>query len=126
MRRIFLFIDDDPIANLINRKFLETSIGQVEIHSCESAYKGLVFLQTVDSYKNLEIVIFLDINMPGMNGWDFLQEIDREFTEQEFTIYMLSSSVDSEDKRKAESYRQVKSFISKPLTKDKILHLNLA
>lgn len=125
MRKIFLLVDDDPLANLINRRFLEHAIGHQEIYTFGSAYEGILFLKTLDSIENHEVVIFLDINMPGMNGWDFLRELNREFAGQKFYVYVLSSSADPEDKEKAESFKHVKSYIFKPLTKDKILELNL-
>jgi CheY-like chemotaxis protein len=66
--------------------------------------------------------ILLDINMPIMNGWDFLDEYKRLSIDPlgKTKIYIISSSVFSNDINKAKSYNLVKSFISKPLSVEKI------
>lgn len=67
-------------------------------------------------------VLFLDINMPSMTGWEFLEEF-RDFGEEihkHFVIYILTSSVDERDKEKAESNPLVAGFFSKPLTANSI------
>lgn len=61
--------------------------------------------------------MFLDINMPDIDGWDFLSvfaEMD-EHIQKHFIIYILSSSIDPSDKTKAKSNIHVKEFLSKPL-----------
>jgi CheY-like chemotaxis protein len=70
-------------------------------------------------------VIFLDINMPIMNGWEFLDEYEKikSLVNKETSIYMLSSSVYNDDIKKAETYSCVKKFISKPLTLEKLENL---
>lgn len=59
-------------------------------------------------------IILLDINMPVMNGWEFLDALSQEATAT-FRLYVVSSSVNPEDIRRAESYPIVSGFISKPL-----------
>jgi CheY-like chemotaxis protein len=69
--------------------------------------------------------ILLDINMPIMNGWEFLDEYKRLNIDPQgkTKIYIISSSVFSNDINKARSYPLVKDFISKPLNVDKIVEL---
>jgi CheY-like chemotaxis protein len=71
-------------------------------------------------------VIFLDINMPVMNGWEFLDALGKKTTEiaEIPHIYLLSSSLDPVDKNKASQINLVKGFISKPLEIEKIGFLN--
>ncbi len=64
-------------------------------------------------------ILFLDLNMPEINGWAFLEQIQDSGVK--FPIYILSSSIDIADIKKASKYNLVSDFISKPLTKD---HLN--
>lgn len=123
MTKLLLLIDDDLLVNLINRKFIERVLPSSEIRSFVSAYEALDFLHNLKNLQSLEPVIFLDINMPLMNGWDFLDEIRKEFNSRDFEIFVLSSSVDPEDMRRAESYPLVRSFISKPLSVEKIKSL---
>lgn len=61
--------------------------------------------------------ILLDINMPGLNGWEFIEELDRVpgIADENVYIYMVSSSTDESDIHKAEDLTRVKGFYSKPL-----------
>ena len=120
MKRIFLLIDDDPIANLINKKIMQKVVKDEEIYSFDSGHHALLSLHQMFVNEELKVIILLDINMPQMNGWDFIEEVDREFPEQEIDIHMLSSSVDRKDREKSENYSRVRSYIVKPLSTDKV------
>ncbi len=84
----------------------------------EDAVKHLEGL--IDTDAEFPEVIFLDINMPIMNGWEFLEEFERMKTRLNKVprIFILSSTVDPEDFKKAEAYSAVETFISKPLTRE--------
>lgn len=112
-----LLIDDDPLNNLINRKLIARFLPEVEVTEDVDAREAL------DRIKNdfTPDLILLDINMPGMNGWDFLDHFQK--MGKEITVYILTSSIDSADYRKAESYKQVKKYIEKPLNSQKITNL---
>ena len=75
-------------------------------------------LSTIDP--NQQVLIFLDINMPVMNGWDFLDRYMEIFPHRKDTILILSSSIDFQDKQKAIEYKVVYGFLEKPLTLEKI------
>ncbi len=66
-------------------------------------------------------LIFLDINMPVMNGFEFLAEVQKEKLCPNAKIVMLSSSINPSDKQKSESFPQVIDYIIKPLTTEKIM-----
>lgn len=120
MRKVLILIDDDKVANFINRKIIERTFPEPDIHQFLSAWEAIDYLYKVDPSEELKIVILLDINMPGMNGWDFLKELQKEFDHSFITVHILSSSVDPEDKIMASGFSVVKSFITKPLSKEKI------
>ena len=75
----------------------------------------LALKQMHDLGEKMPDVIFLDINMPIWDGWDFLDEIIKLELQHLFEIYMVSSSTNPYDKEKAESYPMIKGFLTKPL-----------
>ena len=105
-----LIIDDEPLAINVIKNYLEQIEDLELVNTFSNSIEGLNFLKnnTID-------VIFLDINMPIWDGWDFLDEIVKLELQHTFEIYMVSSSTSPHDKEKAESYRFVKGFLTKPL-----------
>jgi CheY-like chemotaxis protein len=119
-----LLVDDDEINNFISIKLIKKALLSTEIMAClngKFAIEQLVSIQKKDPNK-LPDYILLDINMPIMNGWEFLDEYKRLNIDplSKSKIYIISSSVFSNDINKARSYPLVKSFISKPLSVEKI------
>lgn len=80
-------------------------------------YRNLLNLPENDNRHRFPDVIFLDLNMPVMNGWKFLEEFQALYLHKELkpSIVVISSSVDSEDRKRANKY-SVAAFLSKPLT----------
>ncbi len=126
IKNIFL-IDDDPIVNIISKKIIEKAEFAEKIEIYTSAGNALEELDKKFSTNKKELpeVVFLDINMPGKNGWDFLDEFERMCDEikKNCKVYMLTSSIDPSDVKKSQSYETVKDFIVKPLTKEKLSKL---
>lgn len=118
-----LLVDDDEINNFISIKLIKKALANAEISAClngKIAIDELTELQKTDPDK-LPDFILLDINMPIMNGWEFLDEYKRLNIDSNKTqIFIISSSVFSNDISKARSYPLVKNFISKPLSVEKI------
>lgn len=113
-----ILVDDDPINNLINKRL----IGKLQV--CDQVEE---FLEAEKALKRIEslaidqkILVLLDINMPVMNGWDFLNRYMEAFPTRRDKIVMLSSSIDFQDRQKALRYAIVEGFIEKPLTPEKI------
>ena len=122
-----LLVDDDEINNFISIKLIKKALLNTEIIAClngKFAIDQLLELQSKDPDK-LPDYILLDINMPIMNGWEFLDEYKRLNIDPsgKSKIFIISSSVFSNDINKARSYPLVKDFISKPLNVDKIREL---
>lgn len=116
-----LLIDDDPINNLINKRLIaKLEIGN-KIEEYLEAEKAIERIRELESDKS--ILIFLDINMPVMNGWDFLYQYLHQFENRKDTIVVLSSSIDIQDKNKAMGFSCVEGFIEKPLSPEKIKNL---
>jgi CheY-like chemotaxis protein len=114
-KRIVL-IDDDQLNNLINTRII-TKFSDYTVDSFISAREGLKYLNSCDAGLFPEI-IFLDINMPVMDGWEFLDEFQKmpEHLIQHCSVIMLTSSIDINDIEKAKLYKSVREFMSKPLT----------
>jgi CheY-like chemotaxis protein len=72
--------------------------------------------------ENLPDLIFLDLNMPGFSGWDFLEEFERlqSSFRKAINIYIVSSSIDPNDKLNASQYHFVKGFLTKPVKKERL------
>jgi CheY-like chemotaxis protein len=119
-KRIVL-IDDDPVANMINTKIVALSSDSSVVAFTEAQKALDQFSATIHSaLGELPDIIFLDINMPTMDGWEFLDEFQK-FPPSSIgncKVFVLSSSIDQEDMEKAKSYHSVSDFISKPLTPD--------
>ncbi len=116
-----LLVDDDEINNFISVKLIKKTILNSEIVSCLNGRFAIDQLLSRD-VADLPDIIFLDINMPIMNGWEFLDEYERLNVdpERKIKIFIISSSVFSNDINKAKSYPSVVDFISKPLNMEKI------
>lgn len=115
---VIFLVDDDPINNLINRRLLgKTGIGKC-IEEFLSAQDALEKIKELP--KEGSLLIFLDINMPVLNGWEFLDKYTTLFPEREDKIVILSSSIDFQDRQKAFEYPIVSGFLEKPLSLEKI------
>jgi CheY-like chemotaxis protein len=119
-----LLVDDDEINNFISVKLIKKTLLNTDIKTClngKFAIDELVDMQNANP-NDLPDYILLDINMPIMNGWEFLDEYKRLGIDPngKSKIYIISSSVFNNDINKAKSYSLVKDFISKPLSVEKI------
>lgn len=115
-----VYIDDDKMDQMILSRIADRDDRIENLIGFQMAEDALEFLrnqplQQVDA-------ILLDINMPKMNGFDFLEAATKEFGDDfaKVTIVMLTTSLLPEDKEKAFSYPSVKGFFEKPPTSDRL------
>jgi len=111
-----MIVDDDDLSRLLAEKMIKKFDFADEVVKCASAIKGLNYLCT-NSFALPEI-IFLDINMPGLNGFEFLDKFGKlnNTVKEHCTIIMLSASVDTDEIERAEADKRVRFFLHKPLT----------
>lgn len=109
-----LIVDDDEIALLVESKILQRcGVSKVPL-TFKSGKLAMEYLSHEDTAKNF--LLLLDINMPGMNGWEFLEKLQELHLQKNIYIIMVTSSIDRHDKNIAEKYNNVISFIEKPIT----------
>ncbi|APU69320.1 response regulator [Christiangramia flava] len=115
MKKIFL-VDDQPIANFITKKLLEVEGFNGEVRDFTDSTEAFEYLSNED-----ESLIFLDLNMPVMSGWDFLEELQKRNIKHQ--VIILSSSTSQFDIQKAKLYPDVLQYVVKPMNKQKFLEL---
>ena len=112
-----MLIDDNPDDNFFHEREIKKYSRSTKVITKESGIGAFEYLQTKkDPYPNL---IFLDINMPGMNGWEFLQayrNLDKSLQTQ--IIIMLTTSENPDDATRAKGFGYVSDYLTKPLTKE--------
>lgn len=119
-----LLIDDDEPTNFLNQIIIENSGYVKQIKSVQSGKDALVYLTNMHKEEPSPIpdLIFLDINMPAMNGWEFLEKyraINTRF-KGKVVIVMLTTSLFPEDMALANEISEVSAFENKPLTEEKL------
>ncbi len=109
-------IDDDPIFLMLAKRLISLNRFSDVIFEYKDGYEAYLALKQMhDQGEQMPDVIFLDINMPIWDGWDFLDEIIKLELQHIFEIYLVSSSTSPYDREKAESYPSIKRFLTKPL-----------
>jgi CheY-like chemotaxis protein len=114
-----LIIDDDEICLLMLSHGIRTAQIHESPRTFNKAGQGLEFLGSLTD-PQLPVVIFLDINMPELNGWEFLDILQQLYADHRIDVVMITSSVCDSDKKKARSYPSVIDFIIKPFRMDSL------
>ncbi len=117
-----LLVDDDDATNFIHQMVIQRLNLDVKLQVVHNGKEALEYLTCTGKFTN-EIpfpqpgIVFLDINMPIMNGWEFLEEYKKLSKEQKakIVIAMLTTSVNPDDEKKAKNSNEILEFINKPL-----------
>jgi len=118
---IVFIIDDDPIHQRIAQIMISKNQIYEEFVSYTEADKALDFLKAnSDDHNKLPDVILLDLNMPVLDGWDFLEAFEniKQDLKKTIRVFIVTSSVDEKDITRSKMFTSVQGFISKPLTPD--------
>ncbi len=128
--RCILLVDDDKIINFMHKKLIKSCELPYPIEVVTSGKEALEYLTGNGNYEGMDNrlqpgILLLDINMPEMDGWGFLESYCHVDEKQKAGIFivMLTSSIDPVDKLRAERNEDVKLFMNKPLTKGNLLKI---
>lgn len=116
-----MLVDDNKHDNFFHEREIKKANFETIVITKESGDEALEYLNSmIDSDSNKPILIFLDINMPGMDGWEFLDKynkLDKDI-QSGIIVVMLTTSDNPETKARAMSWSSVIDYIAKPLTKE--------
>ena len=119
MMKSILLIDDEDINLFILQNLLRLSRIKAEITFFNTSKKGIDYLQGLsEKGEKFPDLILLDIEMPVMNGWDFLEmykQFDKDVT-YDTKVIIFTTSIVEQDMAKAKSYEEVEDFVNKPMT----------
>ena len=124
-----VLIDDDPISHLISSRMLQRfSTCQVETFIDPVEALAALSVRAQESPESFPSVIFLDIDMPRMDGWEFLEEFEKLPSPviQKSALFMLSSSAHYSDVEKSKQFTTVRNFFSKPMTEEMLRIIGLS
>jgi CheY-like chemotaxis protein len=125
MKKVYL-IDDDDIFVFLTKKTILKVTANVDVEVFSDGLQAISHLKQIkDQPELLPDVIFLDLNMPVMDGWEFLaeyQEIYSSFA-KENELYIVSSSISPHEMERSKGINAVSEFIIKPLVKEKFLEI---
>lgn len=126
-----LCIDDDPITLMLCKMVITKASFSNEIATAKNGEEALKYFNTLkqtnsnSNFKKQPQLIFLDLNMPVMGGWEFLDSFrTSDYSDYNDTkVIILSSTIDPEDLEKSKKYPMVIDFLSKPISKEMLEYL---
>jgi CheY-like chemotaxis protein len=125
MLELIMCIDDDPITLMLFKKVVQKASFAKEITNATNGEEAILLINNIKNQETKPQLIFLDLNMPVMGGWEFLDLFNASnyFTLNNTKVIILTSTIDPEDIKKSKSYPNVIEFLSKPITVEMLDYL---
>ena len=121
----FIVIDDSKLDCFIAEKVIRNTGKGESIKSFLQAKEALEYISTTPPDENVNTIILVDIQMPVMNGFEFVEAFEKlpESITSCYTIYVISSSINENDIYRLHNYASVRQFLNKPLTSNNLAAL---
>jgi CheY-like chemotaxis protein len=125
MLELIMCIDDDPITMMLFKKVVQKAAFAKEIINATNGEEAISLINNVTDEEAKPRLIFLDLNMPVMGGWEFLDLFNASnyFNSNNTKVIILTSTIDPQDIKKSKSYPNVIEFLSKPITVEMLDYL---
>lgn len=117
-----VIVDDDAVVLFLHKILVQRSSLSSSLHCFDNGLDAYYFLCSRNSED--PIIVLLDINMPTMSGWDFLDKMVANGCNQNVWVVMVTSSINSSDRQKAKKYPNVIDYLEKPLSKEACANLH--
>ncbi|WP_281637676.1 response regulator [Flavobacterium marginilacus] len=125
MLNLIMCIDDDPITLMLFKKVVQKASFAKEITYAYNGQEAITFIENIKNEDTKPQLLFLDLNMPVMGGWEFLDLFNDSdyYLSNNTKVVILTSTIDPEDIKKSKSYSNVIEFLSKPITVEMLHYL---
>lgn len=122
MKFTVVLVDDDPVVLFLHEILVKRGKFDELTYSFKDGKKALDFI--TENREKVPFLVLLDINMPVMNGWEFLDTLREDPIGEQVFVAIVSSSINSYDLEKAGNYVQVVEYLEKPVSKDILIDLH--
>lgn len=118
MLDLIMAVDDDPITLMLFKKVVQKASFAGKIINAINGEEAIAYFNTINNEETKPQLIFLDLNMPVMGGWEFLDLFNNSdyYHLNNTKVIILTSTIDPEDIKKSKTYPNVIEFLSKPIT----------
>lgn len=117
-------IDDDPAFTFLAKEVMEAVNFYTDLLVYDNGQKAVLGLtEIIESGKTIPDLVLLDLRMPVMDGWDFLDDYSDALIEKNIPVFIISSSINPADYKKANQYKCVSDYIVKPITEENLLEI---
>lgn len=123
MKKRFVVIDDDVSTNFYSKLIIRKIFPESEVSTFSNPLDALEYFQNTSAKSSAITIVLLDINMPQLSGWEVLDKIEVNEVKSNFSIFIISSSINAEDKKRAVNHPLVSGYIEKPINKEKLLKM---